>query len=167
MTNGEMRDAQMSPPVPERGPGLPSAEKEAPKEALPMPQEKAKEKEKASEPVVAPAVSAAPAGAAPALTKDQNLMKVERILEDNLSDIYFKLSPELRGKFKAKGEETAAKINTLMESAKVGARAVLALIREWLKMIPGVNSFFLEQEAKIKTDRLMTAREERRNKGLS
>lgn len=94
-------------------------------------------------------------------------MKVERTLEDNLSDIYFKLDIGTRAKFKAKGEETAAKINALMESAKVKARTVLDLIREWLKMIPGVNRFFLEQEAKIKTDRLMEqGAERRRNKGL-
>jgi hypothetical protein len=26
---------------------------------------------------------------------------------------------------------------------------------QWLKLLPGVNRFFLEQEAKIKTDRII------------
>jgi hypothetical protein len=30
----------------------------------------------------------------------------------------------------------------------------LKLIREWLLIIPGVNKYFLEQEAKIKTDKI-------------
>lgn len=168
MTNGEMRDAQLSPPVPERGPGLPtSPEKEKAVEGLPSPEEKAKEPKPQTAPAPVTAVPAPAASATPA-TKDADLMRVERVLEDNLSDIFFKLPIDVRTKFKAKGEETATKINVLMESAKVKARTILSLIRDWLKIIPGVNRFFLEQEAKIKTDRLMALGEERRRtKGLS
>jgi hypothetical protein len=168
MTNGEMRDVQPKPPAPERGPGLPSSpEKERAAEGPPSSEEKAKEPKPQTAPATAPVMPAPASNAVPA-TKDAELMRVERVLEDNLSDIFFKLPVDVRTKFKAKGEETATKINVLMESAKVKARAVLALIRDWLKMIPGVNGFFLEQEAKIKTDRLMALGEERRRtKGLS
>jgi hypothetical protein len=30
------------------------------------------------------------------------------------------------------------------------------IIRNWLKLIPRVNKYFLEQESKIKTDRIIT-----------
>ncbi len=167
MTNGEMRDGQLTPPAPERGPGLPSSpEKERTMERPRSPEEKPKEPAAKAAPAVTPAAAPAPAAGA-AATKDPQLMKVERILEDNLSDIYFALDVGTRAKFKAKGEETAAKINALMESAKAKARTLLELIRDWLKIIPGVNRFFLEQEAKIKTDRLMEQdANRRREKGL-
>ena len=35
------------------------------------------------------------------------------------------------------------------------ARKVLKLIKGWLKMIPGVSRFFLEQEAAIKAQKIM------------
>ena len=31
----------------------------------------------------------------------------------------------------------------------------MSLIREWLKVIPGINKFFLEQTVKIKTDKII------------
>jgi hypothetical protein len=44
-------------------------------------------------------------------------------------------------------------------------KKILALIRDWLKLIPGVNRFFLEQEAKIKTDKILLAAEEKKQQG--
>ena len=35
------------------------------------------------------------------------------------------------------------------------AKKIFQLILEWLKLLPGINRFFLEQEAKIKTDRII------------
>jgi hypothetical protein len=43
-----------------------------------------------------------------------------------------------------------------MGTFKATARVVLDLIRQWLMLIPRVNRYFLEQESKIKTDRMMT-----------
>ena len=43
----------------------------------------------------------------------------------------------------------------MVRAYKVKVRDVVHLIREWLLVIPGVNAFFLEQEAKIKTDRIL------------
>jgi len=87
--------------------------------------------------------------------KSALLLDIERILEEDLGEIYFKMPPALQKEFKRKGEETAFKIEQLFKKAKATVRKILKLIREWLKIIPGVNKFFLEQEAKIKTDRLM------------
>lgn len=89
------------------------------------------------------------------LPKEPALVKIESVLEENLGEVYASLPADVKTKFRAKGEETAVKIRQLMEKTKVKARKILKLIKEWLRFIPGVNKFFLEQEAAIKTQKLM------------
>jgi len=98
--------------------------------------------------VIAPKLS-------PTLSKDPVLTQVEHILEENLQEVYFDLPPEAQKKFHDKGDEVAGKIRAMLSQTKVKAKKVLDLIRGWLKLIPGINKFFLEQEAKIKTDKMM------------
>ena len=81
--------------------------------------------------------------------------QVEGILEDGLEGVFRKMTPEKQEEFKKAGEEAVIKISRLLSSAKVRVRKILSLIINWLKIIPGVNKFFLEQEAKIKTDRIL------------
>lgn len=87
--------------------------------------------------------------------KDEITLKIEKIMEEDLQDAYQRLSPVARVEFKLKGERTAAKIRELMSSTRAKVKKILRLIYEWLKMLPGVNRFFLEQEAKIKTDKII------------
>lgn len=112
------------------------------------------------EPVFEPAEDAArPAPVAvvatPALTKDQLTKKIEDLLAEDMTDVFLAMSPEKQAEFKVKGEETAGKIRLMFEQAKVNAKKIFDLVRDWLKLIPGVNRFFLEQEAKIKTDKIV------------
>jgi hypothetical protein len=81
--------------------------------------------------------------------------KIDTILEDGLGEIFLKMPNVQQVTFKEEGERTVRKIDTLMSKAKVSAKKIFRLIKRWLAMIPGVNHFFLEQEAKIKTDRIM------------
>ena len=53
------------------------------------------------------------------------------------------------------------KINELLSHAKVKVNKIIALIRDWLKLIPGINKFFLEQETKIKADNLLEYKAEK------
>ncbi len=87
--------------------------------------------------------------------KDEVAEKIEKILEDGLGDAFQRLSPIAKQEFKIKGEKTAAKISELLRSTHVKVKKILRLIVEWLKILPGINRFFLEQEAKIKTDRII------------
>ena len=96
----------------------------------------------------APAQPAAPA-------KDKTLQKIEDILGEDMTDVFLKLPPDKQKLFKEKGEETAGLIKQIIESAKVNTKKIFDLIRKWLKLIPGINQFFLEQEAKIKTDKIL------------
>ncbi len=112
----------------------------------------------AEQPVAAPAPVAQPApavSAEPLSAEAQQAADIERILESDLSEMYFNLPESKRAEFRAKGESTAREINTLVSTAKATMHKVVSLIRDWLKLIPGINSFFLEQEAKIKADEIL------------
>lgn len=85
----------------------------------------------------------------------QRALEIDRILADGLEDIFIALPPQEQQRFKTKGEETVSKINKLLDGAKVKIKQVVNLIRRWLSTLPGVNRYFLEQEAKIKADRIM------------
>lgn len=142
-------------PEKERAP-IPEKKMEA--ERPPMPEmEKvspAEEKKPLVSAVVAPITAKPP--------KSETLVKIEKILEEDLEAFYFSMPPDKRQIFKEKGEETASKIEKMMETGRMVARKILKLIRQWLKLIPGVNRFFLEQEAKIKTDELVTLAEKKK-----
>ena len=115
-------------------------------------------------PVAAPAPTTPDVAKAPELEPDRLYKAVESILEEDLTDTFLAMPPDLQMKFKDKGEETAGKIREMLDSAKVSTKKVFDLIKDWLKMIPGVNKFFLEQEAKIKTDKILFARDEQRKR---
>ncbi|MDD2785672.1 MAG: hypothetical protein PHS79_02130 [Patescibacteria group bacterium] len=90
-----------------------------------------------------------------ALEKDPVTIEVEGILEKDMKDIFMNLPEDLKPVFKSKGEETSLAISEMVKNAAVKAGEVMKLIFAWLKIIPGVNKYFLEQEAKIKTDQIM------------
>ena len=84
---------------------------------------------------------------------------IEEILEDGLAEAFNQLSPAKQQEFKTKGEETTKNITELLNSSKEKisqlSKKIYNLIINWLKVIPGANKFFLEQEAKIKTDKIL------------
>ncbi|PIT94125.1 hypothetical protein COU00_00405 [Candidatus Falkowbacteria bacterium CG10_big_fil_rev_8_21_14_0_10_43_11] len=84
-----------------------------------------------------------------------SLKDIERVLSEDLEEIYFQLPPDKQQEFKKRGEDTARKIKELLAQTKIKAKKIAALIFAWLKIIPGVNKFFLEKESKIKTDEVL------------
>lgn len=85
----------------------------------------------------------------------EKYLNIEGILEEDLNDIYVKLSPQDQLKFKQKGEETAIAIfKMIYYKTKIKIKKIINLIKKWLKLIPGINKYFLEQEVKIKTDKI-------------
>jgi len=81
-------------------------------------------------------------------------------MEEGLNDSYQRLSPVAKQEFKLKGEQTAVQIRDLLKSAHVKIKKILRLILDWLRMLPGINHFFLEQEAKIKTDKIIALKKQ-------
>lgn len=93
------------------------------------------------------AVAAAP--------KSDERKEIEELMSEGLSEVYQAMTPEQQAKFRAKGEEVATKIEVMMKTFSATAKKVVDLVREWLKLIPGVNKYFLEQESKLKTDHII------------
>lgn len=83
------------------------------------------------------------------------LKDVEGILSDGLGDVYKALPKDRQLIFRQKGEEIANKITDMIIYGKARAKEVWKLVMEWLGSLPGINKYFLEQEMKIKTDRVM------------
>ena len=118
------------------------------------------------EPVGEPALTATPTAVLPASTQDRLEKEIEEILEEDLQDLYAGMSKDKQIEFKQKGEQPRSLIRQLVQSLHINTKKIFHLIRAWLKMIPGVNRFFLEQAAKIKTDKVLLVTEEEKRRGL-
>ncbi len=94
-------------------------------------------------------------------------VKIEKILESGLAEEYAKLSPIAKQEFKIKGEETTAKIRELLLDTHIKVKKIFYLIIEWLRILPGINKFFLEQEAKIKTDAIIELSKKQQAKDIN
>lgn len=100
----------------------------------------------------------------PVLAKQlPHYQEVEKILESGLESIFLKLPPAKKREFKIQGEQAADQITRLLNSTTIKifefSKKVFKLIFSWLKIIPGVNKFFIEQEAKIKADQLLALKQ--------
>jgi hypothetical protein len=81
--------------------------------------------------------------------------EIDQILSDGLKEIYINMSPEKQRQFRQVGEQTVKVINGMLGETKVKVNKIITLIRSWLSLIPGVNKFFLEQETKIRVDKII------------
>jgi hypothetical protein len=86
------------------------------------------------------------------------------ILSDGLNDVFLSMTPKQQKKFQEEGIKTVNKINKLLSQTKIKMKRIIDLIRRWLKNIPKVNKYFLEQEAKIKTDKILNLKNDKTNK---
>lgn len=87
---------------------------------------------------------------------NEEVKKIEAILADGMEEFYREMSEKDRKEFKKAGEDTAQKINEIVQRANFKVKKIIDLIRKWLYMVPGINKFFIEQEVKIKTDRIIS-----------
>ena len=123
--------------------------------------EQASERQRSADEQAAAAVAAKireTAGARPAImvtAKDPELKAIEDILAEGLEEFFLNLPPSDQQSFKRTGEETAQKIRIVIRKKTSRIKDIVALIAKWLKALPGINRFFLEQEAKIKADKIV------------
>ena len=92
-------------------------------------------------------------------SRDVMTERIEKILADGLNDPYQRLSPIARQEFKLKGEQIAIQIRQLLKKTHIKLKKILKLILDWLRLLPGLNRFFLEQEAKIKAEKILELKE--------
>lgn len=83
------------------------------------------------------------------------LQKVENILSHNMDRVFLSMDAATQQQFKAKGEATARQIVGLLSKTKIKLKELVSVIMSWLRIIPHVNKFYLEQEAKIKADEII------------
>lgn len=93
-----------------------------------------------------------------AKVRDDMTVRIEHIMEDGLVDAFKEMTAVQQQEFKIKGEQTAIEIRRLMSQSKIKVKKIFQLIIEWLRLIPGVNRYFIEQEAKIKADKIFALR---------
>ena len=128
-----------------------SGRAERSREAEPLPASLAKPATAQAQPVN----NAAPVEPAAQAWQIARAKEIDKILSEGLNDIFLKMSPAAQAAFKLKGEETVKNINLILDQTKIQLKKIIDLIKIWLKMIPGINAFFLEQEAKIKADKII------------
>jgi len=86
---------------------------------------------------------------------------IDSILAEGLGEVFLKMKPEEQKVFQKEGEETVTKISKLLNQTKVKINKIVALIRKWLSLVTGINKFFLEQEVKIKADKILHLKDRR------
>lgn len=87
--------------------------------------------------------------------QEKRKKEIEKVLEKDLGEIYISLPEDKKRDFRTVGEQTAMQINGLFNQGKIKIKKIIYLIKKWLALIPGINKYFLEQEAKIKADEIM------------
>lgn len=89
------------------------------------------------------------------IVKDEMTKEIESIMSDGLGEAFQALTPVEQQEFKLKGEQAALEVRALMDSTKLKVKNVFLIVLKWLSFLPGINKFYLEQEAKIKADKIM------------
>ncbi|MFA6098700.1 MAG: hypothetical protein WCV50_02915 [Patescibacteria group bacterium] len=119
-----------------------------------QPEAEASRRQYAPQPVQQPAVTTP-------IVKSEDFVHIETILSDHLDNIFLQMDPQQQMEFSRKGEETAGKLEVIIQQTKIKVKEILNLIRDWLRLVPGINKFFLEQEVKIKADRIINLHEKK------
>ena len=109
--------------------------------------------------VAAPTNQATTAPISPVAPLTPRQEAIDDILEDGLTDIYLSLSSEKQQELQEAGAQTVKQIDLLLDHVKSQWRKIMSLVRHFLSIIPGLNKFFLEQEVKIKTDRIIALKD--------
>lgn len=106
--------------------------------------------------------SSATAVAQAIAAKDEYHVRIEQVLDEHMEDVVRDMTPAKQEEFRQVKEETAANIRVKLGGVKVHFVEILVLIQKWLMLIPSVSRFFLEQESKIKTDKIKKIADELR-----
>jgi hypothetical protein len=120
-----------------------------------------KDQEEKTEKIISSSVSPSPVIIS---SEEERRKQIDAILSDGLNDVFLSMTPKQQRKFQKEGVETVNKINRLLSQTRVKVRKIIELIRKWLKNIPKVNRYFLEQEAKIKTDKILKLKKDKDKK---
>lgn len=138
-------------PLREQGPRIePLAPSKKDQEVAPL------ENQPLSGAVVSLPASAPVAASAPATVES----RLRQILSEDMTELLVQLPADKKREVQAEGLKTIEQIQVLLRQTHLQIRKIFQLIWQWLKRIPGLNRFFLEQEAKKKTEEILELEEE-------
>lgn len=80
------------------------------------------------------------------------------LADEQLQRIYAGLPPAVQGRFRDEGSKLAVWIETAITAGKLILKELHHRIVAWLRIIPRVNHWYLQQEAKVKTDAILALR---------
>jgi len=89
------------------------------------------------------------------VAKSARLKQIETVMQADLADLYLSMNKRQQTIFKTAGESTARQIESILTIGKSVFQKIFSALKKWLQLIPAVNRFFIEQEAKIKTDKII------------
>lgn len=87
--------------------------------------------------------------------KEVSLEDIEQVLQMGLEGMYKDFPDSKKQEFKSKGEVTAQRAFDLLNRSHPKPGKITKMIKSWLSTAPDLSDFFVEQEAKTKTDKLM------------
>ena len=137
-------------------PETPASPENKPEQIVEQAIEKKEESLETSAPVVVPNPTSSSINTT---YRERRAHLIDETLAEGLGNSYLAMSPAQQKTFKEKGEETVAKINILLDETKVKVKKIVNLIKKWLSLITGVNKFYLDQEAKIKADKILNLKD--------
>jgi len=86
--------------------------------------------------------------------------ELEVVLAEDVFDFMKQTSPAQQVEIRRRGREVLDQVETMIKQTKVNIRKVIHLILAWLKLLPITNKYFLEQEAKIKAEKMLRIADE-------
>lgn len=103
---------------------------------------------------------------APPKVEDPKLKSIEKMLAKGLDSVFKDLQERGTAEaFKAKGEEIALTFRAWIVKKAFNEADVFEQVESWLKLIDGVNAYFLLQESKRKSDAITRYLQEEIAKG--
>lgn len=96
------------------------------------------------------------AAAAPSPLPQALEREIQHILSEDIADLYKQLPQEQKTLVTQEGRVATNRIMDLLRETRVRLKELVSVLRQWLQRIPGLNRFFVEQEARIKATKILT-----------
>ncbi len=114
------------------------------------------------QPEITPVTTSETVASGISVNKEQ-LEEIEEILSDGVKDFYDAMQDLEKKRFRDTGEKLARDIYDMLQKGHASFKKFLDAIIPWLTLIPHVNQFYLEKEAKKRADKLIKMHEDTKN----
>ncbi|MBI5466667.1 MAG: hypothetical protein HY975_00415 [Candidatus Kerfeldbacteria bacterium] len=81
--------------------------------------------------------------------------RIEDILAEGLEKTFRSLPAAEQSRFKTVGEQAAVRLTSEVKHRTPRLERLIMIVQSWLRLIPNLNPYYLEQEAKIKVEKIL------------